>query len=152
MRVISWSTCYDDPTYGSPLFVIQRRRRFHFDVIDARYDPRRLCCRIGTQGGRAYLHGERGSRKGLLTFKRRKNKKKKKTWCGDPPFPSPLGSIITSMMRLLRRTPCIGLKGIRVSTDDFIVISLLDLHERCIITPLANRPDKRLSFYGLIIE
>lgn len=78
MRVISWSTCYDDPTYGSPLFVIQRRRRFHFDVIDARYDPRRLCCRIGTQGGRAYLHGERGSRKGLLTFKRRKNKKKKK--------------------------------------------------------------------------
>ena len=28
--------------HGSPLFVIQRRR-FHFDVIDARYDPQRLC-------------------------------------------------------------------------------------------------------------
>lgn len=48
--------------HGSPLFVIQRRR-FHFDVIDARYDPRRLCRSSKGKGVFARRKGEaaRGS-------------------------------------------------------------------------------------------
>lgn len=101
-----------------------------------------------------------GSRKGKLTFKREKNKNGVVGGGGGSPLLLPLPSPPSPPPRIdynehdevVRSTACIGLKGIRVSTDDFIVISLLDLHERCIITPLANRPDKRLSFYGLIIE
>lgn len=37
----------------------------------------------------------------------------------------------------------VGLKGNRGSTDDFIVISFGLPCEHCVITPLANRPDKR---------
>lgn len=48
--------------HGSPLFVIQRRR-FHFDVIDARYDPRRLCRSLKGEGVFSRRKGEaaRGS-------------------------------------------------------------------------------------------
>lgn len=75
----------------------------------------------------AYLHGEGGRRR--VSGFQGKNEK----------------AYLLDLLRIQQTVCCISVLGSKVArcdTDDFIVISWHGPRERCIITTLANRPDK----------